>query len=755
MPGLSPKEYDELRQILSAPDSGLNADEMERAHAAVAAFDEQYESGMRGGLSTEDALAMGPPSPAGDVSRETTGSPDLTTKLDPRFPLLPQADATAPATTHPGGDQQAAMEWMGGKPGGDITFVYEPPVEVARQKLLENPQLARTLFENIPNAMSPEVIAGMQKGDDAYERVANRMWADTAKAAAEAGKTVYRYSKTPWLHDGQMMNTIQKLGGFASVAPAAFIMGVDQGGFFGAGRAVNEAVAGDEANQAQSVADTNAPGVALAGQALGVLAPWSATNKLWNFIGSGGKGIAGKLGGGLAARALAAGGAASVAAGADQALREGAGALGDGGFDLGQSGARVGAAMNPLANPLAPALGVGGELLGSAAKAGADWTRHRAYGGAIGEMEGAGSKFRFGRAPTVSDDAEEMVRQGRAEGVAAQGPRAAELVPQVMAGAKKIKQDAIEQIAERNRPFYESREGQMRLPARGVAQAAVDNLRAQYQTSGGGLRRMPGSAEDINEYRIILREQTDGVSVEPMEDAIELSGEEAQQFLTAGQKKTLSQGEYAGGPVYLIPRRYNAEEHERMIKKYSPNIDEKNRATENTYRDRAYKTIRQAAYRDRDARPMDGVEGGWSDSQRKAYEELKQAENIQKRVGLTEDAALQTIAGHSRQGGPGEIFDVRALRAAADKGGVREQLDNMRALDPWQRLQRAMSPGAASGEGGSLGFAGAATRMGHVGLAYPIAKGLESPLGPIRGGTAGRFSLLRGNKLATEEEERK
>src|SRR5690606_1814308 len=70
--------------------------------------------------------------------------------IDPTLPTFPQIMAEAPATNHPEGDVVAGHEWLNGKVKGDVVFFYEPPLEVARRKLMGNPELIRTLGAKAP-----------------------------------------------------------------------------------------------------------------------------------------------------------------------------------------------------------------------------------------------------------------------------------------------------------------------------------------------------------------------------------------------------------------------------------------------------------------------------------------------------------------------------------------------------------------------------------------------------------------------------
>lgn len=172
----------------------------------------------------------------------------LKSQLIPDLPLQPQVLATQPATGHPGGDEAAADEWVRGdlsNPAGTVV-VYDAPAAIVRQKLMDNPERFRALGYDQP--LSPEAVMSIQPGDSIIDDFNNREWRDVADAAVKAGKTPYRYSKAPWLKDGKGEGILETLSAKLKSTDApgaerarAFLMGVDETGFFGAGTSAREA----------------------------------------------------------------------------------------------------------------------------------------------------------------------------------------------------------------------------------------------------------------------------------------------------------------------------------------------------------------------------------------------------------------------------------------------------------------------------------------------------------------------------------
>ncbi len=160
----------------------------------------------------------------------------LMSMLDPMQPLQPQALATAPATTHPAGDDGAKDEWVRGDLGNPngLVVVYEAPLKKVQEDLAANPGL----LDAVGLHMSPG--ATVEKGDSIEQAYNDFMWPKVADAAAKAGKTAYRYSKAPWLGDGKNASLLDSLKTKLSFthgpqdSSRAFVLGVDDIGSFGA-----------------------------------------------------------------------------------------------------------------------------------------------------------------------------------------------------------------------------------------------------------------------------------------------------------------------------------------------------------------------------------------------------------------------------------------------------------------------------------------------------------------------------------------
>lgn len=168
----------------------------------------------------------------------------LFSMLDPLHPLQPQVLATAPATTHPAGDEGAKDEWVRGdldNPNGRV-IVYDAPLAKVREDLAANPGLLDSVGLHMSSG------ATVEKGDSVEQAYNDLMWTKAADAAAKAGKTAYRYAKAPWLGDGKnaslldSLSTKLKAGALPGIEGAsAFVLGVDDMANFGAARAATNA----------------------------------------------------------------------------------------------------------------------------------------------------------------------------------------------------------------------------------------------------------------------------------------------------------------------------------------------------------------------------------------------------------------------------------------------------------------------------------------------------------------------------------
>lgn len=252
--------YLKKKALLADPNKTLSPDVRARVEAALQEYDAKFgvendasmplrpdagAAAINGakGLPSQEAISQG----LDHTPRERQGD-DLVSQLDPGFALPPQALALTPATTHPEGDKAAEDEWLRGdlkNPNG-VVVVYDAPLSQVQKDLAENP----ALLDSVGASISPG--AQVMKGDTAEQAYQQLKFREVADAATKAGKTVYRYSKAPWLADGKNASILDSLSLKlkSSAVPAydaasAFVLGVDDMGNFGAGRALNETGAGD------------------------------------------------------------------------------------------------------------------------------------------------------------------------------------------------------------------------------------------------------------------------------------------------------------------------------------------------------------------------------------------------------------------------------------------------------------------------------------------------------------------------------
>jgi hypothetical protein len=197
--------------------------------------------------------------------------------------------------------------------------------------------------------------------------------------------------------------------------------------------------------------------------------------------------------------------------------------------------------------------------------------------------------------------------------------------------------------------------------------------------------------------------------------------------------------------VYVTPRRYNSAQHE-TLKRTLETLQPDPRGAGA----REARELYIATLKDRDARPRNGVPGGWSAHQ---AEHAQQIEAVKAAAELAAPGgdAFPALVSYANQR-PGELPRVEAVRAAADRAGVRQNIERIRNLDPLKALRSEMGGGAA-GTGRQLPQTayGAASRFADAGmmrLGYPAMRMLESHTG-VRGGRAGKAAML------SSEEERK
>lgn len=490
--------------------------------------------------------------------------------LDPRYSLVPQILALQPATNDPHGDEAAKAKYQAGQK--DAIFIYEPPVDVVRKHLLENPAMLRAVSpDEVPSVGDIQI---MTSDSSLYQSTADYMYKTASEAADAKGQKIIRYSQAPWVQSDQgVLKTLSlKLKGAGSEAAnqaQAFVLGVDDMGAAGIGRAGQELTEpttmltqprlGLNESVPQSSADVNGwteqeyPKSYLAGQALGMLSPRSVFNHLWGMVETGGGKLAAAAAktrlGGLAARetapvlksaAGAVGDAATgyVAAGLGQAGQEMVHAAGQGELpDLGEAAGRVKSVA-----------GTGGVLagLGSGVRrlagSGADFIRDspRFTGprgpGAVRRTE-PNMEYRLGREPRLSGETKALVKRANATGDQPGDLLAEEIAPPIRDAAQANTRAARTQSDIERRAFQATPEGSTAQPVTHLERMSLEKLRDHHQPQPDGSLRPVDSG--FREAHQVFNRHIDGVSLEPVKGAVELSADEASAFLGARARHQL------------------------------------------------------------------------------------------------------------------------------------------------------------------------------------------------------------------------
>ena len=385
--------------------------------------------------------------------------PNLAAQIDPRFSTVPQALAVQPATTDPAGDDAASEKWLidGGKNAKGTVIYYEPPLSVAKKELLENPSIGRALYPGDDRILDPQEIANLKPSDTLFDDYKNLKWRETANAAAKAGKTVYRYSRAPYLQGDGAASTINTLGlkAIGSIEPiisgaTSFIGGVDKAGSFGAGNRLANATEGAPEKppvdnpsppfefvggttgaktgaEYRALSTEEHPFPSYGGQALGMLSHWSPSNQLFQAATNTGARGAAALGGGVLARLGASTLSAGAAGAVDQGIREGVNAAGDL-AEHGETPITLQGAASNMGNAALLTGGIGGAFEGasSLAKAGADRIANGPhFRGIPGQLERGGVKFSvapppFG-GPKLSPETQAVVDAAKVEPLIEEG----------------------------------------------------------------------------------------------------------------------------------------------------------------------------------------------------------------------------------------------------------------------------------------------------------------------------------------------
>jgi hypothetical protein len=227
---------------------------------------------------------------------------------------------------------------------------------------------------------------------------------------------------------------------------AGQVMGVVPGALEGAVKAVGKTVGAAGLKTVEKVAEA-------AGKGLERLAPWSASNALYEEVASGGNKLLARAGLNASALPVTAGAAAGFAGGA---LTQGAQEAVDAAANYvqtGDTGTTAGdAVMRSLGAGLAPAVvGGAGSALGTAAGKVGEWVRSGPkgaitggrYKGIPGKLERAGLEPKFGEGYTAPPAVKAAQQEARTLDVPVEQVLAEKVAPKVSAGAKALRRDAL------------------------------------------------------------------------------------------------------------------------------------------------------------------------------------------------------------------------------------------------------------------------------------------------------------------------
>jgi hypothetical protein len=564
---LTPEELKELEALKSTP--GLSDDYRWAAQEHLdAAKDESLAGWAKAGGTKADSAPVVPGQLGmkGIIGQEGQGgaapadaeAQRLAGMLDPRFSLVPQILAMQPNTSHPGGDAAAKQDFEAGK---TPVYVYEPPVDVVRRHLLENPALLRAIRPDEPPQM--EEIANLNSSSPLYKETSDYMWTKALDAAKASGKNVVRYSTTPW-------SQTEGRGPVAADQANAFVLGLDDTAAFGAGRAVQEAASptsqmnpdkatlGLNESVPQSTADLNAwnaqehPVAYGAGQAVGGLV--GAPSKLWELVQKSGAGLA-RLAGKATVGGVSAGAVANLAPGW---LKSAAGVVGDaavggvaaGGEQLGQEAvdyaargempdlSEVGERVSDVGKTGAY-LGAAGSVVGHLAHGGAEHIRDSPRYSGVDTPQGGlvratepNLDWRARRAftgPKLNEGTQSLLKKSTSGGYQPGDVLAEEIAGPVGAAAQANTRAARVQSDIERRAYQASPEGSGVQPVTHLERMSLEKLRDYHQPQADGSLRPVDNG--FREAHQVFNRHLDGASLEPIKGAVELNASEANAFL--------------------------------------------------------------------------------------------------------------------------------------------------------------------------------------------------------------------------------
>lgn len=585
---LTPEEEAELTE-LSKSDPAFRAAMEAAAPKKGAAVDQKPTPGAETGLGGIKAvygkdwtpygqggqpIAQTPDDRARDDSAMDADAERVAGMLDHRFSLVPQILALQPATNDPQGDEAAAAKYQAGQK--DAIFIYEPPVDVVRRHLLDNPGMLRAISpDEVPSVQD---IEGLTSDSPLYKTAADWMYKKANEAATEKGQKIIRYSKAPWLwSDKSIPETLKlKIQGADSEwanQAQALVLGVDDMGAAGIMRANQELTEpttmltqprlGLNESVPQSSADVNAwteqeyPLSYGAGQVVGMLNPRSVFNRIWDRFEEGGE----MLVKAVAKTRYGARAAEYAAEAVHPVLKSAAGAVGDavtGGAAAG-TGQAVQEYVDAAARHEVPDLREVGERvtdvgemggilggLGSSARrlsgVGADGIRGSARfsgtkgPGAVGRTE-ANMEYRFGREPRLTGETRSLVKEANEGGYLPSDALAEEIAGPVGQAAQQNTQVARGRARAEQANAQRTPEGAAPLPMSHLQEASLERLRDHHQPlPGGGLHPVDDKHRAAAK---VFNGLVEDVSTAPIEGAVKLDPDEAGSFLGARSRYKL------------------------------------------------------------------------------------------------------------------------------------------------------------------------------------------------------------------------
>lgn len=605
------------------------------------------------------------------------------------------------------------------------------------------------LYKSVADDLWRQQAAETQKAGRTGYRYSKHEWLQRAKGMSmmESLKLKLRASIVPVAEDA-----------------AAFVLGMDKAipgqpikkltdggeetGFDASGKAFKQPMEGVN----DQTLEEN-PWSALAGEAYGSFAGWNPVNKLGAWVakpisryGAEATGAAGFL------QRQAAG---AVAGGASAAAEQAAYELGNASPKVNPEGSPI--SMDAMGNPtdagpltldplsglkniaVSAAVGTG---LGSASHNVSELAGHTAHqvrhGEHFGEepakLEARGGKLSvFGPQPEPSSGG--FIERAREENFA--NPRAVAALDAQPAISKGVEDRITAQKAKNKEAaaaFSQTPEGRAKIPAKNLGDEALRQLRGHVGQTGAKGETIATNPEALEDARYVFNSHVVGgvaIKAKPAPGELVLSPEEAQEFLSPARQKELrsllkdptgkqrTERVSAGaeskfvpkkGPlaavlrsrgiehVVVSPQRYNASELEDALDAIGQHAKRGGRPPP-----AGYKEMDEAARRDRDLRPMDGKEKGWSEHQTRVSKEITETENLSSRVGAGgKDEQQQVMRSLVRygQGGEDQLLQDRALREIAGEQGPEAvaSVERIGALDSFLKLRGRASPWGGKGD---------------------------------------------------------